>query len=169
MLNKSTLKQEILVIMNNKPTSLYSAAQLWSDAYDIYAKDATDLSGDTIKSGTNKDSLLTKLHEAFLSMDAGISSTKINEGVISYWGSVVFNTDNIIPPWTSKISSKVTYPPLLNPESLYTIFMSLENSATYESKAIEISDYLHTITTTAKATISYMEGQIAGTVTFNLS
>jgi hypothetical protein len=101
-LSASKLKDELLKVLDStnihfvgNSATIIAAANNWANAYDVYAKDATDLSGDAVVL-TNKAGFASTLAAQIPpSPNAGSYATTANAfdlAFIAYWTAATFRT-----------------------------------------------------------------------------
>ena len=153
-LNATTLKSEIFAITGNPanyPGDPVEAAQKLADAYDTYAQDATDLTGDGPIT-VNKSGFQSSLNFT-VGNTAAQAALAFELAVIAYWTSAKFDTSTPPPGSVTKISSTIIIPPISN-GLLLTVFSDI-SGADADTKAQQIADALHSMTITGAGIIQH--------------
>lgn len=159
-LNKNSLKTSILAILNAHPANYATAASQYATAYDTYALNADDTTGDAPLS-INAAGMEAALLASFNNYLTNTSSQAANDwynAMITYWTGGTFNilswTNPLQATWTSETGSSVTSSGT-NPGAggLFTVFGDLSASKTNDDKATEISDAIDTFTKTVTVTV----------------
>jgi len=162
-LDKSKLSSSLRSLFEN-PDGISSAADAeakWADAYNSYAMDAEDASGDR-PAVTNQGGFLSTLSLVEGATVAGAAQL-FDAAFVTYWtgGVFVVGTPITVPPpgcpsiggttiWATEITSLVTVVvPGVLAGLLAPILGSLSDSATPASKANGIAGAFHQATTTA--------------------
>jgi hypothetical protein len=172
-LAKSKLKGELVKFMDpNAPgftgffTDFGATADAWANAYDLYASDATDASGDAIAS-KNKAAFKSALQSGLAaSSSAAAAALAFDAAFIAYWTGATFSVGVPPPPagpgacanaggtgvMLVEVSSVVTViTPLVLSAALASVFASLGTDG--DAKATAIADAFDTATKSAVAVL----------------
>lgn len=150
-LSQSKLKTELVTALQTNPANMTLFAEVFSTAYDNYAKDAVDISGESLAT-TGKNAMKSSL----LSLDAPgnvlpLYALAIETAVIAYWGASAF--PKLIPPTGISSETSVTITPMtpgsIQPGLLAKLLLGAGDVAT---SADDHSIILHTATITVKTT-----------------
>jgi hypothetical protein len=159
-LDKSKLKTELESWMNTHYDNLNDAANAFADAYNTYALDAYDISGDTPLS-VNKAGIVSAILSLTLNETAATSAIKFQTGLVNYWTGGTFKLltppAGTIAPEISAIVTASIIPPAIS-STLTTIFTDLNKDTTVSTKATQISNLFDTAT---KAVIVTCIGTLA--------
>lgn len=163
-LNQAKLKTEIMKLIDEEtpgfigfPTDLVTACQNWGNAYNIYALDAVDISGDKLLT-SNLVGFQNALAANLPVAEAGTSilaASAFDLAFISYWTAAVFSI-GMIPLggiggtgiFSVEISSVVS---AITPNVLNNLLLPIFNlnSEDTDAKADSLATAFHTATTTA--------------------
>jgi len=155
-LSASKLKNEILAIINdplNFPASENEAKQRLADAYDNYAQDAVDGSGDGPLS-VNKSGFQSALNFP-VGGSAAAAATAFETAVVTYWTGATFNITTPPIGSLSKVSSTIITPPIPN-GLIGVVFADISAGVTADEKAQQVADAIHTMTITGAGIINHI-------------
>ena len=162
---KAKLKEEILKMINpdhasfvGYPADVATAAANWKTAYDTYALDAADVSGDSVSlvnAALFESTLIAQLPPGDPGGTAAAAAAAYDLAFVQYWTGGVFAIG--IPPPSGiggngifgvELSSVVS---VVAPSVLQGLLVAVFGNATMDidAKASELADAFHTATTTA--------------------
>lgn len=153
---KADLQSALESWMNNPVDNLSDGIDGFVNAYDTYALQAIDISGDNplvVNKATMKSTLL-----ALPPVGTPSSAALIFENaVISYWTGATFALTTPPPGGGPEISALVTTPPAVGSiqSGLQTVFSDVDAGTTVASKANDIANTLDTATKAVIDTITY--------------
>jgi hypothetical protein len=162
-LSADTLRDEFLKIFdpNNAdfvgwPTTVAEAITNWTNAYDTYALDAEDHSGDSLLIGNTVgfSAALTAVWKDIPPGPAGTETTAANAldtAFVAYWTVIPpaltnFGLINLLPGWGTELSSLSVAAPGFLATALLTEFNKKTEDMT--TLATNIANAFHTVTTT---------------------
>ncbi len=155
MLDKEGLKDSIKKIISiNYPNNIDEAVDAWTSAYNDYAMQAEDGTGDKPKN-VNKSEFEAKIRTAFNYGNYLGSSSNFESAISAYWDSATFETNYFVPPLTGKSSSKIISKPLPNGQ-MFGVFSDISSNTTVNEKVQQIVDVIHEITTTGAGTMEFI-------------
>jgi hypothetical protein len=110
-LDAATLKAEILKIIDPDnpefvgwPADVATAAQNWADAFDAFASNAEDASGDALISG-NAAGFKAAVQGGFAAQTAAGAAAGYGAGAIAYWTGAAFGVLELLDPLTEPCPS----------------------------------------------------------------
>lgn len=160
-LSESKLKGLILDITNSFPGSPFEAINLLTDAYDSYAQDAVDGTGDP-PLVVNKSAFKSALNFD-IGNTAVIAATTFESAVVEYWTGATFSPSTPPPGSVAKVSSAIVTPPIPN-GLLLTVFSNTTAGISADTKAQEMASALHSMTITGAGLIQHMIPSPSGPV-----
>lgn len=162
-LSSSKLKNEILAVTgdpSNFPSSENDAKQRLADAYDNYAQDAVDSSGDGPLI-VNKSAFQSALSFS-VGGSAAAAAAAFEAAIVAYWTGATFNITTPPPGSILKVSSTIVTPPIPN-GLIGGVFSNISPEVTADTKAQQIADAIHAMTITGTGVIAHMlPGSIPG-------
>jgi len=154
-LSASNLKSLILAATGNPgdfAASPAEATQRLTDAYDTYAQDAVDGSGDG-PLVVNKSGFQSALN--FTGTTSSAAATSFEAAVVAYWTGATFNISTPPPGSVVKVSSMIVVPPIPNGQIL-TVFNDVSPGVSADTKAQQMADALHSMTITGSGIIQHL-------------
>lgn len=162
-LDKSVLKEELLKLLDEGhaefagfPSSASDAAQNWADAYDTYAADAEDVSGDAVASA-NAAGFKSALVFADGTPTPVASSLEYDAAFVAYWTGATFAVGT--PPSSGTggngtfgvelSSAVVSVIPAVLGGLMATILAAIDSDQDPDVKAGKFADAFHDATTSA--------------------
>jgi len=156
-LDKAALKTDLEAWMGNPYDDVNDAADAFANAYDSYALDAVDVSGDSPLL-TNKPALVSAISTLTTAETPSTAAKKFETGIIAYWAGATFEL--LYPPTGTiapEISASVTINILPNVISIPLTIIFTDTVGTSAVKAQLLSDLFDiatkTITVTCVGTI----------------
>jgi hypothetical protein len=149
---QATLSSQLLSWMQNKTsyTSLSQSMSSFINAYETYALDVVDVSGDGILTYF-KANALTILNTISNSDTASTASVKFENAIIAFWTAATFKlitppAGTIAPEISAIVTTNIVTNNLATP--LNTIFTNLNSSETDSTKADSLATAFHNSTKT---------------------
>jgi hypothetical protein len=147
-LDKTKLKNNLIEWMNAPSNNIEDTAEAFANAYDGYALDAQDISGDS-PLVLNKSAILAAFKTLTTIDTAQTAAIKIENGLVLYWTGGLFNLLipplGTIPPEISAIVTAPIIPPAIS-TGLGTIFLNIDKEYSTEDRASDMADLLDTAT-----------------------
>jgi hypothetical protein len=153
-LDSDKLKDNLESWLQGSYSTVAESADAFADAYYDYAKTANDVSLD-IPLLTYKTNLANILKTLTLTETPNSAAIKYENAIIAFWAGATFTllippTGTISPEISAIVTTNIVPGTISNP--LTTIFSTLKNTDTYESKAIELASIFHSATLTIVVT-----------------
>ena len=151
-LDKSKLKTELENWMSSTYDNITDAANAFADAYEIYALDAIDISGDSPDT-LNKAGIVSAFKSLTTSETPATSAIKFEAGLVAYFTGGTFlltipPAGTILPEISAIVTASII-PPAIS-ATLTTIFTNTSDDVS--TKATQMSDLFDTATKLVTAT-----------------
>jgi hypothetical protein len=140
-------------------TGIEKSAEAFAAAYDNYAMDAEDVSGDGPLT-LNKQGIIDAIKSITLPGTAATAAQKFAQGIVAYWTGGVFAVTSLIEGWSTETAAAVTSVPFLSSLTveLAVIFNDKEDIITHTGKAEKIAEKLDAATKTVIVTCTGTSG-----------
>lgn len=160
-LDKSKLTNELTTWLENQgdylddetSTGIEKSADAFANAYETYALDAVDVSGDS-PDVVNKSGLASAIKAITVPGTAATAALQYETGIVAFWTGATFKL--LTPPAGTiapEVSAIVTTPPVPGPLAIaLTAVFSDISGKDHATKASEIADALDTATKTVVVT-----------------
>ena len=153
-LSKNKLKDNILSWFNEDVTSIFDFTNYFSDAYEDYALDCIDISGDSILT-YNKAGMKNILNTLTNNETTSSSALKFENSIITFWTEATFKltippTGTILPELSAIVTTNIIPGVIKTP--LISVFSDLSPNTTKQQKADQLATVFHTATLTVVVT-----------------
>lgn len=149
---QTNLKTDLESWLSNKTsyTSISQSMSVFIDKYDIYAKNAIDISGDTVNT-VFKTNALNILNTITNNDTATSAAQKFENAIVAYWTGASFKltippAGTILPEISALVTTNIVAGTLA--ALLLTVFNSKSSSNTDATKADDLATALHNSTKT---------------------